>query len=275
MAPSLDQILLVLVFVVFGTLIVLDDGEANIKTQCINSDDGTCIERKSATDVLSGNKNNKNNEIINGAYDQCIDHDSRCSKLASLGYCQKNHTKMLRECPSSCNSCDDLDWNENKPGCPNKYPTCEDCKDKLAQCKHWKSVGECMRHPGYMVINCAKTCKYCHLQSDYSLRCPMNKDYMSQTRVFPKPGDLNTMFENIITLYNSHKNQTEDDGEITWDLEILSRDPWILRFDNFFDQKEADGIIGAAGKFERSTDVGKKDETGHFAVCFYIFFVYV
>ena len=74
-----------------------------------------------------------------------------------------------------------------------------------------------------------------------------------------EPGDLNRMFERIVTLYN------DNDGSVEWELEILSRDPWVLRFDNFFSETEAKGIIEAAGKFERSTDVGKKDETGHFA----------
>ena len=255
MAPSLDQILLASVFVLFGTIIVLEDGEANIKKQCVNEGGSECIERKTAQTILQNDE----------SYTECIDHDSRCSKWSDLGYCQRNHTEMLRTCPKSCDSCNDLNWSEDKEGCPNKYLNCQDCKDKLKQCVHWKKAGECMKHPGYMVINCANTCKYCHLQSNYDLRCPKNKNYMAQTRVFPEPGDLNGMFENIVTYYNQHKNETEDDGEISWDLEILSSDPWILRFDNFFDEKEAKGIIEAAGKFERSTDVGKKDETGHFA----------
>ena len=91
-----------------------------------------------------------------------------------------------------------------------------------------------MKHPGYMVINCAKTCQYCHLQSNYSLRCPMNKEYMAQTRALSNAGDLNNMFKRIVSTYNMHKNQTKDDGTIEYELEILSTAPWILRFDNFF-----------------------------------------
>ena len=250
---SLDQILLLIIFIIFGTVIVFEDGKnAKIKKESCTEED-TCPQMSA------------NAIITEESERQCIDYEPECSKWASLGYCQKNHTSMLRTCPISCDSCTDLLWNEQSTGCPKKYPNCEACEDKLASCKQWKQYGECDRHPGYMVINCAKSCKYCHLQSDYNLRCPMNANYMAQTRVFPNAGDLNKMFENIVTQYNTHKNQTEDDGQIEWDLEILSTSPWILKFDNFFTEQEAKGIIEAAGKFERSTDVGKKDETGHFA----------
>eukprot|EP01083_Nonionella_stella_P016195 45293_1 len=258
MAVTADQILLVLVLIIFSTMIVLERGHVEEST-C--TDSATCNENQ-ANQPTQHNSDDTNPSF---PYKLCIDHDESCPKWADLGYCQKNHTDMLRECPISCDSCEDREWNAQSPGCPHKYPACEDCQDKLKECKYWKNAGECLRHPGYMVINCARTCKYCHLQSNYALRCPMNEEYMRQTRVLPKPGDLNQMFENIVSHYNMHKNQTEDDGVIEWDLEILSHDPWILRFDNFFTEDEANGIIEAAGKFERSTDVGQKDETGHFA----------
>eukprot|EP01083_Nonionella_stella_P202779 740500_1 len=249
MSISLDQILLTLVFIIFSTLIVYDNGEANIK-------------KEECTDSEHSNQYSSNTDTTSSI--KCINQHSQCQHWADLGYCQRNHTKMLSQCPISCNSCNDINWNDLKPGCPLAYPTCQNCKNKLQQCTQWYKMGECMKHPGYMVINCAKTCKYCHLQSNYSLRCPKNEQYMSQTRVFKKPGDLNAMFENIISYYNMHKNQTENDGTIEWDLQILSSDPWVLKFDNFFTEIEAKGIIDAAGTFERSTDVGQKDATGHF-----------
>jgi len=250
-----DQVLLSIVVLIFSGLIVYDTGKANIKPQCTDSDSCNVDESSQSTESAAVA------EEVELPYTQCIDRDENCSKWADLGYCQKNHTKMLRTCALSCDSCDDLDYTELSQGCPNKYPSCEDCKDVLQECARWKEYGECTKHPGYMVLNCAKTCKYCHLQSNYSLRCPTNAEYMKQTCAFPEAGDLNKMFANIVSYYEQHKSA----GDIDWDLEILSRDPWILKFDNFFDQQEADGIIEAAGTFERSTDVGKQDETGHFA----------
>ena len=255
---SPDQILLAVIFAVFSAIIVQQTGDNNRPPI-------PRVGTVSSNEVNDSGTDSSDIPVQTESYDKCIDHHDLCGYWSDMGFCQKNHTEMLRECPLSCASCDDLDWGAGQRGCPHKYPNCEDCKDKSKMCPQWIRAGECKKHPGYMVLNCAKSCKYCHLQSDYQLRCPMNEEYMKRVRSFKEPGDLNKMFERIVTLYNSHKNQTEDDGVIPWDLEILSDDPWILRFDNFFTEEEANGIIDAAGTFERSTDVGKKDETGHFA----------
>ena len=254
---SPDKILLAVVFAVVSVIIVQQTGDEN-QSPIPRVSSSNKSEQVTAHNIVD-------TPIESVSYDECIDHHDLCSYWSDMGFCQKNHTEMLRECPVSCDSCDDLDWSSDKPGCPKKYPSCQDCVDKSKMCPNWIKVGECKKHPGYMVLNCAKSCKYCHLESDYQLRCPMNEEYMKRVRSFKNPGDLNAMFERIVSLYNAHKNQTEDDGLIPWDLEILSHDPWILRFDNFFTEEEAHGIIDAAGTFERSTDVGKKDETGHFA----------
>jgi len=253
---SPEQYLLALVFGIFSVIIVQQSGDENQRAP-IPRVERLTSDQFNQSDTLSAAQSE--------SYDECIDHHSLCSYWSDMGFCQKNHTEMLRECPLSCDSCDDLDWGPNKPGCPSKYPNCQKCIDKSKMCPQWIKAGECKKHPGYMVLNCAKSCKYCHLQSDYELRCPMNEEYMKRVRSLKNPGDLNAMFERIVHLYNAHKNETEDDGVIPWDLEILSSDPWILRFDNFFTEEEAQGIIDAAGTFERSTDVGKKDDTGHFA----------
>ena len=190
---------------------------------------------------------------IKDAVNECKDKHPECSKLSALGYCQRNHTKMLSECAISCESCDDINYTESSIGCPNKYPSCQDCKDKKDEkiCQTLKSIGHCESSPGDMITHCANTCKYCHLQHNYSLRCPLNKDQLSQTQIFSNPGDLNAFFQNIVDYYDNHDN-------MEWDLEILSEDPWILRLDNFFNETEANGIIDAAGAFQRSqTDIGQ------------------
>jgi len=235
MALSVDQILLGTVFLMVSALIMYQDKDSEAYQP---------PERTNTQDV----------EVP-----ECVDHNMHCPRWADMGYCQRNHTEMLRACPLSCDSCDDQNYSSESVGCPKKYPTCQDCKDSSPHCAFWSTNGQCKSHPGYMVINCPKSCKYCHLQSNYSLRCPMSDAYMADYRAFRGPGDLNRFFESIVSYYEWQKNS------VSWKLEILSRDPWILLFDDFFDEVEARGIIDAAGEFERSTDVGQADETGHFS----------
>ena len=46
---------------------------------------------------------------------------------------------------------------------------------------------------------------------------------------------------------------------------IKSKDgPWVVLFDKYISAEESQGIIDAAPEFQRSTDVGKKDASGHF-----------
>ena len=35
------------------------------------------------------------------------------------------------------------------------------CKDNNVKCNYWASIGECSMNPGYMLINCKKSCKQC------------------------------------------------------------------------------------------------------------------
>ena len=110
---------------------------------------------------------------------QCRDLHPSCARWANLGYCAKNHTRMLPTCPMSCSVCDtaDTEWNDKLSGCPLKYPNCRKCRDieALSECLRWKRSGACAAQPGFMVINCARTCQLCHLREgkdSEELRCP-------------------------------------------------------------------------------------------------------
>ena len=70
------------------------------------------------------------------------------------------------------------------------------------------------------------------------------------TSIPAKPtGGLTTMFENIIEKYSSIYNVT-----------VLSRDPWVVTFDNFMTDTEIDALLSTASSngqsWERSTDTG-------------------
>lgn len=60
------------------------------------------------------------------------------------------------------------------------------------------------------------------------------------------------MFENI-----------ERDFGDKYGINILSRDPWIVTFDNFLDSVEVDALISTVdGQWERSTDTGSVNAFG-------------
>ena len=171
--------------------------------------------------------------------------------------------------------------------CPVNYPNCTSCDDLNPKCGQLAELGECDTHPGWMTINCAKSCKHCHFH-DYYVRCVNNPKLMNDNNYNNTPSlhenyTLNDMFNGILKYYYNNKNKKDIFGNklIKYKIKTLSspnkhdkyiskknkkriNGPWILRFDNFVSKKEAQQIINVAGTFERSTDVGKRDNTGHF-----------
>jgi prolyl 4-hydroxylase len=85
------------------------------------------------------------------------------------------------------------------------------------------------------------------------------------------PGDLNRMFENIVsdTFYTENYNITVisrpdyADGDAASTAQL---GPWVLTLDNFLTADEAETLIGlgAAIGYERSTDVGEIEVDGTF-----------
>ena len=62
---------------------------------------------------------------------------------------------------------------------------------------------------------------------------------------------MNKMFESLITKYSSK-----------YDINIISRAPWVVTFDNFLSDKEVTALIKTVKRWERSTDVGTTNEIG-------------
>lgn len=65
------------------------------------------------------------------------------------------------------------------------------------------------------------------------------------------PGDMNKMFSSIVEKFGS-----------TYDVNVLSTDPWVVTFDNFLTDPEAKALIQTVSKWERSTDTGTSNEFG-------------
>lgn len=117
------------------------------------------------------------------------------------------------------------------------------CSDQHENCQFWANSGECEANPGYMKINCAVACKTCGLSA--ADRCPLNPD---AKRAFG-PGGLSAIFVNRTTDPAIHAK---------YPVNVLSRDPWVVTFDDFVTDEEITALLETnKGKFERSTDAGE------------------
>jgi hypothetical protein len=70
-----------------------------------------------------------------------------------------------------------------------------DCVDKKPHCSLSAERGECERNPGWMIVNCARSCNACELL-DPQVRCDRARLNISTEPAY-KPGDLNKMFESL------------------------------------------------------------------------------
>jgi hypothetical protein len=65
------------------------------------------------------------------------------------------------------------------------------------------------------------------------------------------PGDMNAMFSSIEERFASKYN-----------VEVVSRDPWMVVFHNFTTDAEAKALISSVHEWEQSTDTGDTNEFG-------------
>lgn len=131
------------------------------------------------------------------------------------------------------------------------------CKDRYkTKCKAWSAEGECTNNPGWMIVNCPKSCDSCELL-DPSKRCSSEFLNVSEEHVW-KEGDLNKMFTRIV----------EDKAMVDkFDIKVIKKPPhdsWLLEFNDFLSDEEVDSLIswGSQLGFVRSTDTGVQNERG-------------
>jgi prolyl 4-hydroxylase len=119
-----------------------------------------------------------------------------------------------------------------------------------------------------MQLNCAPACQTCD-QLDIRHRCPVKPDNVC----IWKPGDLNTLFENIVDNADNNgeylkynpvalsRPKIKRDGS---DANVEKDGPWIVLLENFLSEQEADRLIEIGKKqgYERSADVGKEKPDG-------------
>jgi prolyl 4-hydroxylase len=232
----------------------------------------------------------------------CMDYHEKCKDWAAMGECEHNPNYMHRKCSRSCMRCyEDTTQFGVKQNLPSKDDEFYEatvqviqntkkymielwaneesnnynykCRNLDGDCSYYISGAsgnnDCETNRNYMLTNCAPVCQLCHLL-DIRLRCPK----LPGNEPIMKPGDLNTLFENIV-------DNADGKGEyIKYNPKALSRPklksdgasadgvavdgPWIVMMENFVSDEEAEALIAAGANkgYERSSDVGTENPDG-------------
>ena len=148
----------------------------------------------------------------------------------------------------------------------------DQCRNDHNDCTLWATIGECNKNKGYMHKNCRLACRMCH-HALYEYRCPY--DGSTEGNVWKK-GDLDTMFERIVTdqHYQQYNPRILSGPDMATDSSVATSDndkneqspPWLIVLDDFLSAEEAQKMIdlGHARGYERSVDVGERQEDGSF-----------
>jgi prolyl 4-hydroxylase len=121
-----------------------------------------------------------------------------------------------------------------------------------------------------MLANCGPACRSCHML-DFDMRCP--KDYIGTDAW--KAGDLNTMFERIVTdpYYQQFQPRIISRPTLPYNagsdnVDYIVGGPWMIVFENIMTDSEAQRMIelGTNLGFERSGEYsGEKKTDGTYA----------
>ena len=124
--------------------------------------------------------------------------------------------------------------------------------------------GECTRNPGWMIVNCCKSCDDKEgfgplLDSD--VRCTREK--MNATVAAWQPGSLDELFTNWAKggengEYVQYEPHVISSPGKVFDAEYEG--PWVMVFDSFLNDFEIQSLLDGAeygSGFQRSTDQGK------------------
>jgi prolyl 4-hydroxylase len=127
-----------------------------------------------------------------------------------------------------------------------------DCQDQDPHCTDYASAGECTNNFPWMVAKCPFSCDMCHLR-DYSTRCNRTFLNISSEPVY-HPGDINFVFSTLPQRMGAR-----------FQMHVLSRDPWIVTFENFLSEEQINALLSVAereGSLGQSLDIGEMDAFG-------------
>lgn len=190
----------------------------------------------------------------------CRNHHSECRDWAASGQCESNSAYMHVNCCQSCGMCHPTVWGDS-PGvvalagkCPDDHQNCRDCSDSNNGCLGWALSGECTNNPIFMIIECAYSCATCHMR-DPKVRCMRGPAETPPVLAGGPEDGINELFKRAISE--------------RWDVyepTILSREPWVVQYENFLSLDEVDALQAAYDglEFSVSSNVGGMDDKGRF-----------
>ena len=140
-------------------------------------------------------------------------------------------------------------------------PSVTRCKDRYSVCAREAERGECTRNPGWMIVNCCKSCDdkegYGPLV-DPDVRCDPSR--LNATSPAWESGGLDDLFARWATddRYKAYGPRAMSSPGGAYGAE---RDgPWVLVFDDFVAEYEIEQLLEGASYgngFQRSTDQGQ------------------
>ena len=124
------------------------------------------------------------------------------------------------------------------------------CNDRHLQCKSFANDGHCVHSPGWMIVNCPKSCDACHLR-EHSIRCKRERLNISSIPAI-QPNQLNSYLDSL-----------EEDLFNDYDVTYLHRDPHIIQIEDFITKDEARKLLSNVNdEWEIPTDSGVMNEYG-------------
>ena len=109
------------------------------------------------------------------------------------------------------------------------------CRDSDTSCSSWAGAGECNANPGFMLDSCPVSCNACPAGDEDPACVRRNSTPAVQDR------GISAVFERALREYPQYKPRA------------LSRDPWVMTFDDFLSEEETERIIElCSSSFERS-----------------------
>lgn len=165
-----------------------------------------------------------------------------CITIPEFPECEYSCDEMLFIGPD-CGNRDQI-W----PPCPHGDDGCRDCKNRNNDCQKFADAYDgygCEDNPSFMIDLCATSCNTCHLRN-LTTRCAG----VAAEPESLKPGDINATFQRILSISGL-------------EAEVVSRDPWIVRFPNFLSDEEVNHFLtNRDSTWSRASDTGAKDEFG-------------
>jgi len=138
-------------------------------------------------------------------------------------------------------------------------PSATKCRDRYPVCVSEAARGECTNNPGWMIVNCCKSCDdkegFGYLL-DSKVRCSRTR--LNATTPAWQDGSLNDLFAKWATdeTYKQYEPRVISSPGKEFGAEHDG--PWIVVFDSFLSDYEINALINGArfDGFKRSTDQG-------------------